>query len=303
MMKFVEEIERWKNSGAASDDRQGALEKISESKVIESLRIPSLGRIYRLSHTLSEDIAYRPTHGPFFYSVTLRSVDYHEPFRGHNSNEFGANIGRLEMSDHSGTHIDSLNHISVGGFLHGKIRAADSIGPRGSSTLGIDDVQPVVTRGVVIDYPRILGVDIAEQGAPNSSDIEKFLKAEGIEVMPGDAVFLYTGASRIWNDHIRFSKLYDKAAGIGLEMAEWMVKHGVSLSGSDSPSTEVSPAEISGSVLPVHQYLITMNGIRLIDNMKLDELARDRKYEFLLVCAPLPIRGGTGSPVSPVAIV
>lgn len=303
MVQFDEEMEIWKNSQPALNDTQGALAHISEHKVLESLRIPSRGKVYRLSHALSEELAYRSTHGPFFYTVSLRSVDYHEPFRNHNGNEFGANLGRIELSDHSGTHLDSLNHISVAGFLYGKRKAADVIGPRGSSVLGVDEVKPIVTRGIMVDYTRILGVDIAEHGSPSESEIEHFLKSEGIEVRAGDAVFLYTGSSKLWEKRASFSHLYEKSAGIGLEMSHWMVRHKVSLSGSDSPSSEVSPAEIPGYVLPVHQYLITMNGIRLIDNMKLDELARDRVYQFLLVCAPIPIIGGTGSPVTPVAIV
>jgi kynurenine formamidase len=52
----------------------------------------------------------------------------------------------------------------------------------------------------------------------------------------------------------------------------------------------------------VHQVLLVVNGIFILENLKLDELAAKRATEFALVLQPLKIRGGTGSTVAPVAI-
>ena len=55
--------------------------------------------------------------------------------------------------------------------------------------------------------------------------------------------------------------------------------------------------------LPGHVILLVRHGIHIIENLFLEELAQDRCYEFTFVCLPLKMRGATGSPVRPVAIV
>lgn len=303
-MKGFEEIDsNWFPSPFGQGDQKGTLNHISGEKVIRSLQIPKLGKVFRLSHLMSERMAYRQTHGSYFFTTSLRSADYHPPFKSETENVFGANIGRLELSDHSGTHIDSLNHISIGGRLYNGHNASEVIGPRGSSMLGIDSTPPIVTRGLIIDLPSIRGVDVVEDSGPSEGEILRFFREHEIVPEKGDAVFVYTGASRLWNYPDRFSGFYDKSSGIGMECARWLVSSRISLSGSDAPSSEVSPSEIKGAMLPVHQYLITINGMRIIDNLKLDEVCLNGAYEFLFVCAPLALSGGTGSPVSPLAIV
>ncbi len=303
-MKGFEELDSmWYPSRFGKDDFLGALNYIRPSKVLASLSRPKKGKAYRLSHVLSEDLAFRPTHGAFFYTTSLRSTDYHAPFRPVSNNGLGANIGRMELSDHTGTHIDALNHISINGKLYNGLDASGIIGPRGSSSLGIETTPPVITRGLIVDMPSIRGVDLVEEGPPSQKEIDKFFSENQIIPEEGDAVFFYTGASKLWPDHDRYARLYEKSSGIGMEAARWMVHNRISISGSDSPSSEITPPEVDEAMLPVHQFLITMNGIRLIDNMKLDEIAMDKVYSFLVICAPLPIRGGTGSPVSPIAVV
>jgi kynurenine formamidase len=56
-------------------------------------------------------------------------------------------------------------------------------------------------------------------------------------------------------------------------------------------------------VFPVHMLLIPQNGIGIIENYFLEEIAKEREYEFLLVVPPLKIRGGTGSALRSFALV
>ena len=48
--------------------------------------------------------------------------------------------------------------------------------------------------------------------------------------------------------------------------------------------------------------MLVINGIHLLENLKLDELAAKRAYEFAFIVEPLKIQGGTGSTVAPIAI-
>ena len=74
------------------------------------------------------------------------------------------------------------------------------------------------------------------------------------------------------------------------------------LVGSDNWPVEVAPNPDPQISLPVHQILLVVNGIYLLENMKLDELAAKRAYEFAFVMQPLKIQGGSGSTVAPAAI-
>ena len=56
------------------------------------------------------------------------------------------------------------------------------------------------------------------------------------------------------------------------------------------------------NLLPVHQIMLVVHGIHLLENLKLDELAAKGAHQFAFVMQPLKIQGGTGSTVAPVAI-
>ena len=67
-------------------------------------------------------------------------------------------------------------------------------------------------------------------------------------------------------------------------------------------SIEVRPNPNKDLVFPVHQVMITMNGIFLLENLDLEALARDRVHEFAFIIQPLKLNGGTGSTVAPIAV-
>ena len=74
------------------------------------------------------------------------------------------------------------------------------------------------------------------------------------------------------------------------------------LLGSDNWPVEVAPNPDKLLSLPVHQIALVVNGVHLLENLKLDELASKGVYEFAFIMQPLKIQGGTGSTVSPIAV-
>jgi len=90
--------------------------------------------------------------------------------------------------------------------------------------------------------------------------------------------------------------------GIGLEVARWIAERKATLFASDTWTGEVVPNPDPTLMFPVHQELLTKNGIFILENLKLEELAADGGYEFLFVFAPVPFKGATGSPGRPIAI-
>ena len=74
------------------------------------------------------------------------------------------------------------------------------------------------------------------------------------------------------------------------------------LLGSDNWPVEVAPNPEPKISLPVHQIALVVNGVHLLENLKLDDLAAKQVYEFAFIMEPLKIQGGTGSTVAPVAV-
>ncbi|MEQ1947498.1 MAG: cyclase family protein, partial [Bryobacteraceae bacterium] len=71
---------------------------------------------------------------------------------------------------------------------------------------------------------------------------------------------------------------------------------------SDNWSVEVNPNPDPMIGSPVHQILLAVNGIHMLESMKLDALAAQRVNEFAFVMQPLKLKGATGSTVAPIAI-
>jgi len=87
-----------------------------------------------------------------------------------------------------------------------------------------------------------------------------------------------------------------------VKAAEWLAKQDPMLIGSDNWPVEVAPNPDPQISLPVHQILLVVNGIHILENLKLDDLVAKRVNEFAFVMQPLKIQGGSGSSVAPVAI-
>jgi len=295
----------WFPSKWGSEDQLGTINAITPKKILEGLKVARKGKVYRLGHIMHNEMPVRmAVHGPYAYFVSQRVYDQRPPFREATTNKFGAALGRMEMVDHVATHLDALNHISADGKYYNGIDAFEATRPKGIFKLDIESTPPIVTRGVMIDVPSVVGREILDKGHGVSvKEVTSFLKKEKLDVGPGDALFVYTGVSKLWNETSKYNEYWETSPGIGYELAKWMGQRDIAVSGADTPGSEVGPPEIKGTRLPVHQYLLTRCGIRLIDNLKLDELSHDGVYEFLLVCSPLPIKGGTASPVAPLAVV
>lgn len=301
-MQNSDDVE-WFKSVWGDSDELGTLNTLTPEKVLEAVRLVKQGKVLQLGHMIYNGMPGRHQfHGPFYYLISQRIYDNKPPFRKPTKNGFGGALGRIEMSDHTGTHLDALNHIGKDGKYYNGFDAQEITGNTGTTNLGIETSPGIVTRGIMVDVSG--GSEkIAEKGHPISTDeVESFLERNSISVAQGDALFFYTGVSKLWNDPDAYNSYFEASPGIGMDLARWISDRKISVSGADVPSTEVVPAENEGERLPVHQHLITKHGIRLIDNIKLDDLAHERVYEFLFVASPLMIKGGTASPLVPLAI-
>jgi kynurenine formamidase len=215
-----------------------------------------------------------------------------------------------DMMFFSGQHgaptVDALGHISDNMKLFGGADAATSEDAAGLLKLGIEAYpkERFVNRGVLLDVARFKNADALAPGYEiTADDLEATARAEGVEVRAGDSVLIRTGYGKFFEaDKAKYMGL---RPGPGESAARWLAGKKIFLTGDDQMTYEVFPQQ--GSVFPCHRILIADNGIYLVENLNLEELARSladmRVYEFVLVLNPPRIRGATGAAANAFAII
>jgi len=251
-------------------------------------------RVFDLAQPYFPGMPHHPSHPPFLFGLVKRHGDYVGP--AGNSSAADA----LALGTHVGTHIDALCHFSCGGKLFGGVETAGAQSSQnGFSEFGIDTVAPIVRRGVLLDIAGQVGVDaLPEDFDITPEHLDHTARTEGVRVRQGDVVLLRTGWARHFNDAAKFVSEV-RGPGPALPGAQWLSGHGVFAAGSDTLAFEKVP----DAAMPVHVHLLVESGIHIIECLNLEELAAASVYTFLLVAAPLKIRGATGAPVRPLAIV
>lgn len=255
-------------------------------------------RVYDLSQPYFVGMPHFPTHPPFLFSLTKKHGDLVT------DDGVSSAADAITLGGHVGTHIDALCHFSCDGKLHGGMEAEpiQSYGD-GLRALSIDTVEPIIKRGVMLDIAGHLGFDALPTDWTITPDqLDAAARKQAVEVLPSDVVVLRTGWARFWNDPARYitGGQGSQAAGPGpmLDGARWLSQRGIFAAGSDTVAFERVPVPR----MAVHVHLLVESGIHIIEALNLEELSRERVYEFLFIAAPLKIRGGTGSPIRPLAL-
>lgn len=298
----------WYPSRWGADDVLGALNLVNSASILTALALVRQGRMVELGHVLEGEMPIPEFHGQYFANTqfTLENgVEWHERNFGEMENGYSAQNLRISMSDQSGTHIDQLNHVGFrqedGAFrVYNGILNEDIITSFGTSRLGAEHMTPILCRAVFADVAKLLGVQTLDLGyAISPEEIDQALNAVGVEVRPGDAVFVNTG----WGNHWTDPRTYISGEpGLSKRCAQWAVEHNIILWGLDQFAVDVLPVETPGEMLPVHIEMLTKNGIRLMENLFFDDLIEADVHEFCLIALPLKIKGGTGSPLRPIAL-
>jgi kynurenine formamidase len=203
----------------------------------------------------------------------------------------------------SASQWDGLAHVYYDDQLYNGFPASD-VGPYGALHCSIDKMaKGIVGRGVLLDIPRLRGVDWLEPGDAITSDE---LDATGVTVEEGDIVLVHTGRDRRRDRRGAWNTYVEGLAGLDAECARWLYEKDPAVLGADGVS-DVMPGSDPEWPIPIHMCALVGMGIHLLDNLRLDLLAdacaERGRWEFLFVVAPLQIGGGTGSPVNPVAIL
>ena len=257
-------------------------------------------RIYDLEQPRTAGMPVHPAHRPgYLYQLHRRHRDNYAP-QQHGPRSAASGI--VVMMEHSGTHIDALSHQAADLRLYGDVEITPQVETgRGFTVHGIETMDPIVTRGVLLDVAAAKGQDpLPEHYRITSADLEAAARLGGVTVQPGDALLVRTGYAKLWGDEAR----YLAAAGVGRDASAWAAARKVRCVGCDNMTwdeTEERDPE-TGSTLFAHLHLIARCGITIVENLNLERLSRDRCGEFLFICTPLKFVGATGSPVRPIAL-
>ncbi|HMN52192.1 MAG TPA: cyclase family protein [Xanthobacteraceae bacterium] len=262
------------------------------------LSLTNSARMIALDHPLQKGIPIYPTHPPFHITLNNRHGDIHRGCGFSSSNEL------IITSTHTSTHIDALSHVSENGMLHGGVDAAKA--QQGTELFkehGVETIAPIFRRGVLLDVARVKNVEaLGAAEEITAADLEAALKAVNVSINPGDVILLRTGWTKHWSDSRKYLGL-DSAGtpGVAAEGAEWLAAKKPFAVGNDTAAFErVVQTNIT---MDAHRILIAQHGIHIIENLELEELAACGRADFAFVTLPLRIKGATGSPLRPVALV
>ncbi|QBF26272.1 cyclase family protein [Pseudomonas tructae] len=236
------------------------------------------------------------THTPHG-NVIADPMQVGEPMNQHVSYSGSA----VSMYAHMGTHIDALNHFGLDGKIWNGFRADQHLGDRGWNVTGAEKLPPIIARGVMIDVAAAKGLEqLADNYRVTRSDLQQALSKQRVVLEKGDVVLIRTGRMR---DYEHAQAYMANPPGLSLDAAKFLVEDsGAMVVGADNLSFETFPSEVEGNYLPLHTYLLAMQGAPIIELVNLEGLSRDKVYQFAFVGASLKLRGADAAPMRPIAL-
>ena len=287
------DAQRCPSKWGAADER-GSGNHMKAESVLRATQLIKSGEIIELGHVLN---ASMPFFGTRRFDVHTKRTFMNPPSNRRGSNEeiLVSEIGQV------GTQLDGFAHQTIADKVYNCFKVDDISSRGGFTKLGIEKVGTLVTRGVLIDVAGLKGVDILPDTYEITvPDLQGALQRQNLQLRPGDAVIIHTGWGKLWaKDNARYVKT---CPGIGIAAAQWLAQQDPMLVGSDNWPVEVAPNPDPQISLPVHQIMLVVNGIHLLENMRLEELVAKRVHEFAFVMQPLKLQGFSGASVAPIAI-
>jgi kynurenine formamidase len=289
LLTFCSNEGRW-----GPHDELGTLNLITPAKRVEAATLVRSGRIVSIAHDLSMD---RSPANPEPVIHRMHLATSGEPI---------ACLDSVQISTHNFalTHLDAVGHVYVAGRMYNGRRAVDAVLPTGLSACSILAMRDgIFTRGVILDVAATRGVEYLDSDATVSSqDLDEAVSRTGLEVSAGDAVFVRVGLGA--RGAITGHQEPAKRPGLTAEAVRWLFEHDIAVYSGDC--VEQMPGPYPDLPLPLHQIGLVAMGLAILDNPDMEGLvaaaSEEGRNDFLFVCSPLRIPGGTGSAVNPLAV-
>jgi kynurenine formamidase len=288
------------------DDEVGMINLITPQIARDHLARADGGKLFDLSVDLFLNMPTWTAGGEPPYDIwmvhTPRGSVVDDPVGvGPEQNELVAwSADAVSMFTHCGTHIDTLNHFGYHGRIWNGFSADEHLGSRHWNVAGAEKLPPLIGRGVLIDVPASLGMEILPDSfAIGSAELAGALARQRTELLSGDVVMVRTGRMRHWPDPNTY---LPREPGLTRDGATYLAESGAALIGSDNIALEQLPSQDPGNWMTVHTYLLAEAGVPIAEVVYLEELAAEEIYEFVFVGANLKLRGATAGPIRPLAL-
>lgn len=300
MQERSERRSRW-----GDDDQRGAANFVTPGVTLNALKSVREGRILDLSYEIRMGHPrIDPVIPPYLFGMwadadTVRRVA-REQFDA--PNDPGCFTERVSLCMHTGTHVDALGHFTIGDEMFNGWKYPVSSGAWGLEKLGVEQMPPLITRGVCVDVSGLDGGDFLEGGrVVGRADLKRALDRAKVELQPGDVILIRTGWGRFFTANA--GRYAASEPGIDDEAARWLTEQSVCGIGADNMGVEVVPYPDPRLFWPVHQHTIVEAGVYMIENLVLDEAVRQGLTTFCFILLPVKFAGATGCPVRPIAVI
>jgi len=289
------------------DDELGCLNFLTEEGVVEAARLVQSGKVFRLDAKVG--FANPPLFGRAKVEhkiLKLGTIAHDDLLNNYNTQESSQWDG-----------LAHVGHVKYERFYNGVEASAIQDGPGGRLSIH-RWADKFVGRGLLIDvygWRKSQGraVNPFEADSYSLDELKSALAAQGSALKPGTILLVRTG----WMEEYELlgpeakagMAQFDKMKSIGVErsrdLVAWLWDNRVAAIGTDCPAVETIPFNF-GDDSPLHFRLLALLGLPLGELFILaplaDDCARDRRYEFMVVSAPMNVEGGIASPPNAVAI-
>jgi len=291
--QWREEFKTWGRWGPG--DNKGASNLITPEKVRSATDLVQNGIVVSLAPPVPQVVAADVNENGLFHRTTNRITD-------------GGTTDTYEVSYHGLTvaHMDAWCHFFENGQMYNGIPVEGNLNPEEGCKQGsiMNWKDGVATRAVLYDIAQLKGVEWVEPGVPiTRADLEAWEEMSGVRAGPGDVVLLYIGR---WKRREAEGAWRDQVAGYYADTIPWIHERMPAFLGHDFNIDWNPRPGWEGMRNPVHVAVLNWMGVGIVECLDLEQAvatARElNRYEFMITFAPLPVEGGTGSPLNPLAI-
>lgn len=304
MQQIFDSAKSWGRWGA--QDQAGALNLITPEKRRAAAQLVRTGEVVSLAREFPVTPSAENPH-PALHMMVVGGDSCGPESHGVPGLETTMDFVGVAFHGMAVSHIDALCHVAVNGQMYNGFPVSD-VKSTGALRNSIHVAKEgIVSRGVLLDIPRLRGVPWLELGETIASEeLAAAEKAQGVRVESGDVLLVATGRDARKEKHGPWAANVEGIAGLHAECVPWLRERDIAVLGSDGISDALPGLGIPSWPIPVHQCTLVAMGVHLLDNLQLARLmsacAREKRWEFLLTIAPLRVERGTGSPVNPLAM-
>ena len=232
-------------------------------------------KVFDLGQPYFTGMPHHPNQPPFAYTLLKKHGDITlEKERISFCNDL------FTMGGHTGTHLDAKAHVARNNRVTNNIDISELQDyQNGLKIMGIETTPPIVKRGILLDIPPILNLEVLPNDfGIGEKEMEKAAENEGVKIEEGDVVLIRTGWIKFWDNRQKYLSLEKGVPGVVEDGARFLAQKRISFTGSDTTAYDKVPPHH----LPCHVILLVENGIQIMEMLNLEELSKNRIYTFFI---------------------